>query len=77
MLTVKFLLIIILVGALVTAGISQLTPVLAISKQKQQLLDKIFAEEGHVRNATSASSESTDIVKNKTAGNRDVILERR
>ena len=34
MLTVKFLLIIILVGALVTAGISQLTPVLAISKQK-------------------------------------------
>lgn len=75
MLTVKFLLIIILMGALVTGGISQLSPVLAIRKQKQQLLDKIFAEGEDARNETSAgSSESTDSVKNKAQEIRDKIL---
>jgi len=75
MLTVKFLLLIILAGSLVTAGISQLTPVLAISKQKQQLLDKIFAEEEDVRNETSTtSSELTDNLKNNAREIKDKIL---
>ena len=50
-------------GALVTAGISRFTPALAISKQKQQLLDKIFAEEEDARNETSAAMEKNKKVK--------------
>jgi hypothetical protein len=75
MLIVKFLLIIILAGSLVTAGILQLTPVLAISKQKQQLLDKIFSEEEDTRNETSATaSGSIDNIKSKAQEIRDKIL---
>ena len=54
MLSVKLVVIIILGNALITAGISQLRPALAISIEKQQLLDKIFAEEEDARNETSA-----------------------
>ena len=45
MMSVKLVVIMILASALFTAGLSQLRPVLAISNQKQQLLEKIFSEE--------------------------------
>lgn len=75
MLSVKLALIIILGGALITAGISQLRPALAISLEKQQLLDKIFAEEEDARNETSiATSETIDNIKNNAKEKRDKIL---
>lgn len=75
MLSVKLALIIILGGALITAGISQLRPALAISIEKQQLLDKIFAEEEDARNETSiATSETIDNIKNNAKEKRDKIL---
>ena len=75
MLSVKLALIIILGGALIIAGISQLRPALAISIEKQQLLDKIFAEEEDARNETSiATSETIDNIKNNAKEKRDKIL---
>lgn len=75
MLSVKLALIIILGGALITARISQLRPALAISIEKQQLLDKIFAEEEDARNETSiATSETIDNIKNNAKEKRDKIL---
>lgn len=75
MLYIKLALIIILGGALITAGISQLRPAFAISIEKQQLLDKIFAEEEDTRNETSnVTSGTIDNIKNNAKEKRDKIL---
>ena len=63
MLSVKLVVIMILASALFTAGISQLRPALAISIQKQQLLDKIFSEEEDARNETSAARQNQITLK--------------
>jgi hypothetical protein len=74
MLSVKLVVIMILASALFTAGISQLRPALAISIQKQQLLDKIFSEEEDARNETSAAASESDTVKNNIQNIKDDIL---
>ena len=74
MLSVKLVVIMILASALFTAGISQLRPALAISIQKQQLLDKIFSEEEDARNETSAAASESDNVKNNIQNIKDDIL---
>jgi hypothetical protein len=72
-LSVKLVVIMILASALFTAGISQLRPALAISNQKQQLLDKIFSEED-ARNETSAAASESDNVKNNIQNIKNDIL---
>ena len=74
MMSVKLVVIMILASALFTAGLSQLRPVLAISNQKQQLLEKIFSEEEDARNETSAAVSEPDIVKNNIQNIKDDIL---
>ena len=74
MLSVKLVVIMILASALFTAGISQLRPALAISIQKQQLLDKIFSEEEDARNETSVAASESDNVKNNIQNIKDDIL---
>jgi len=74
MLSVKLVVIMILASALFTAGISQLRPALAISIQKQQLLDKIFSEEEDARNETSAAVSESDNVKDNIQNIKDDIL---
>ena len=75
MLSVKLALVIILGGALITSGICQLRPAFAISIEKQQLLDKIFAEEEDTRNETSnVTSGTIDNIKNNAKEKRDKIL---
>jgi len=74
MLSVKLVVIMILAGALFTAGISHLRPVLAISNEKQQLLDKIFSEEEDARNDTSAAASEADNLKNNIQNIKDGIL---
>jgi hypothetical protein len=74
MLSVKLVVIMILASALFTAGISQIRPALAISNQKQQLLDKIFSEEEDARNETSAVASESDNVKNNIQNIKEDIL---
>ena len=71
MLSVKLVVVMILASALFTTGISQLRPALAISIQKQQLLDKIFSEEEDARNETSVAASESDNVKNNIQNIKD------
>ena len=74
MLSVRLVVMMILASALFTAVLSQLRPVLAISNQKQQLLEKIFSEEEDARNETSAAASGSDTVKNKIQNIKNDIL---
>ena len=75
MLSVKLVVVVmILAGALFTAGITQLRPALAISIEKQRLLDKIFSEDEDTRNETSAAASKADNVKNNIQKIKNDIL---
>ena len=77
MLYTKLVVLVILSGVLLTAGVSHMRPVVAIDKQslKQQLLDRILSQEEDGTNETSARLNNAESVKNNVENIKDKILE--
>jgi hypothetical protein len=73
----KLIVLVILSGVLLTAGVSHMRPVVAIDKQslKEQLLDRILSQEEDGANETSTRLNNAESVKNNVENIKDKILE--
>ncbi|MGB8159316.1 MAG: hypothetical protein WCE93_04145 [Nitrososphaeraceae archaeon] len=77
MLYTRLVVLVVLSFVLLTAGVSQMRPVVAIDKQslKEQLLDRILSQEEDGANETSTRLNNAESVKNKFENIKDKILE--
>ena len=77
MLYTKLVVLAVLSGVLLTAGVSHMRPVVAIDKQslKEQLLDRILSQVEDGANETSARLNNAESVKNNVENIKDKILE--
>jgi hypothetical protein len=77
MLYTKLVVLAVLSGVLLTAGVSHMRPVVAIDKKslKEQLLDRILSQEEDSTNETSARLNNAESVKNNVENIKDKILE--
>src|SRR6185503_15144071 len=77
MLYTRLVVLLVLSFVLLTAGVSQMRPVVAIDKRslKEQLLDRILSQEEDGANETSSRLNNAESLKNNVENIKDKILE--